>query len=406
MDGAAGDGPPSKDSAPRALGDNRDIGDVGNAAAADVDATAEAAAEARGRGYHLLARLLAHGPTPALRAEAATIPALAAALPPPGDPDAVSADHHALFGFDILPYEGVFRDPDGLLGGPVTAAVAAAYAAAGWAPPDDGESPDHVAVELAFLAWLAAGEADALRAGDAARMARLVAARREFVTGHALRWWPALAAALEAMAAGAESAAFHAGVLGLAVALAADHGSDTEGESVAGSGSDDAGEREREAGGERRRGAERASGSAAERAEHVAAASAADALLADPRTGLRDIARFLTSPARAGAYLGRGAVTRAARAAGVPHGFGDRRIMLGDALAAAAHLERVGPLARALDAEVAAQAQAVEGWRQRAREAGWAELERALAGWAARGDGCRGVLARVAEQGADGVEGT
>lgn len=369
-----GVGAPAGD-APGAIGA---AAEGGAAAMADDAAAAEAVAEARSRGYHLLARLLAHGPTAGLRAEAATVPALRSVLPPEADPDAVAADHHALFGLDILPYEGVFRDPEGLLGGPATSAVAAACAAAGWAPPDRGESPDHAAVELAFLAWLAGGEADALRARDGAGRARRAAQRERFAAQHALRWLPALAAALEAAAAGgapgAAGAAFHATVLGLAVAMTAD----AAGSGKAGHGGDDAPAR------------------AAGPAPDDPAASEAGELLADPRTGLREIARFLTSPARAGAYLGRGAVMRAAGVADVPHGFGDRRTMLGDALSAAAHRGRVGALARALDAEVALQARAIATWRRQARTAGWAELERALEGWAARGKGCREVLGVVA----------
>lgn len=375
---------PSAGDAPGASGDGADGGE---AAGTEDVAAAEAVAEARSRGYHLLARLLAHGPTPDLRAEAARVPALGSALPTEADPDAVAADHHALFGFDILPFEGVFRDPEGLLGGPATSAVAAAYAAAGWAPPDGGEGPDHAAVELAFLAWLAGREADALRARDGAGRARLALQRERFAEEHALRWLPALAAALEAAAAGGATgagtaaAAFHAAVLGLAVAMTAD----AAGSGKAGQGGDDAPAR------------------AAGQAPDDPAASDADELLADPLTDLREIARFLTSPARAGAYLGRGAVMRAAGAADVPHGFGDRRTMLGDALAAAAHRGRVGALARALDAEVVLQAQAIAQWRRQARTAGWAELEQALAGWAARGRGCRevlGVVARASETGA------
>lgn len=341
-----------------------EAGGAGGPARAD-DAAAEAAAEARSRGYHLLARLLAHGPTSALRAAAETVPALAAALPPAVDPDAVSADHHALFGFDVLPYEGVFRDADALLGGPVTAAVAGAYAAAGWAPPDDGESPDHAAVELAFLAWLAAREADALRARDGAERARVVAARDRFAAEHVLHWLPALAAAVEASGPH-DAAPFHAAVLGLAIDLAADH---------VGCGTADGA----------------APGGCA------GARAAAECLLGEPRTGLRDIAAFLTRPARSGAYLGRGAVGRAARRAGVLHGFGDRTAMLADALASAAHLERVDGLAGALGGEIAAQEQAMARRRAAAAEAGWDVLERALAPWAERAAASRWLLERLGD---------
>jgi len=338
-------------------------------------------AEARARGYHLLGRLLAVGPVQSLRDAASQVPALAAALPTERDDDAVAADHHALFGFDILPYEGVFRAADGLLGGPATAAVASSYAAAGWIPPDDGESADHAAVELAFLAWAAGIQADAARAGDEGRALRAARAQRHFLETHLLHWLPALAAAV-ASAGPRDGAPFYAAVLGLAVDLAADHVQDVP------------------------MAADQAQDVEADGTVGIAedgAPDAAERLLAEPRTGLRDIARFLTSPARAGVYLGRGAVVRAARTAGVPHGFGDRTSMLGDALSAAAHLDRVGELARALDEEVAAQARWVAARRVVAGEAGLRILERALAPWAERAAGSRLLLGRVAVQAGAGL---
>lgn len=402
------------------------------------EAESRLTAEARARGYHLLARLMAEGPTEALRPAIAAIPDLAAALPPNAEADDVAADHHALFAFDILPYEAVFRAPDGLLGGPTTSSVSEAYAAAGWQPPDDGQSPDHVAVELAFMAWLAGLEADiagteddiggtedvADRGSDAVvrPLARLRALQQSFLATHLLAWLPALAAAVAA--AGPDGgAAFYGAVLGLAVELAADHGGagDEDGGAVAEHGGgeqsvavdahDDA---DSDVAGDNHESATvvldadadsdaEANAAIDARADVGAAASAspilangAERLLAEPRTGLRDIARFLTSPARAGAYLGRGAVKRAARSAGVPHGFGDRATMLGDALAAAAHLERVAALTHALDAEVARQLDAMNGMRAASRDATNAVLERRTRPWAARAEASRWLLGQVA----------
>ncbi len=169
-------------------------------------------AAARSRLYALLSRCVLEGPTDAVRDAIADLPALSEGWPD-GDADARAALHHAVFGLQTFPYESVFVSEDGLLGGAAPEAVVAAYAESGLpARPRDVE-PDHLAVELSNLAWLAAAEADALADAlpDEAARVRAVAAR--FLHTHLLRWLPMLAVALRPWP-------WHATVAELAVELA------------------------------------------------------------------------------------------------------------------------------------------------------------------------------------------
>lgn len=59
-------------------------------------------------------------------------------------------------------------------------------------------------------------------------------------------------------------------------------------------------------------------------------------LLDDPKTGLRQIAEFLASPARTGFILNAQMITRASRSARIPRGFGGRQQMLETLLFSAA----------------------------------------------------------------------
>jgi hypothetical protein len=71
-------------------------------------------------------------------------------------------------------------------------------------------------------------------------------------------------------------------------------------------------------------------------------------LLADEKTGLRDIARFLVTPPFSGLYIGKREVSRLARALDLPRGFGDRQQMLVNLLRAAAQYDRLDALFTAL----------------------------------------------------------
>jgi TorA maturation chaperone TorD len=145
------------------------------------------------------------------------LPALAGRLPPRPDPDELAAAHYRLFGLNVFPYESVFLDPSGLLGGRVSAQVAARYDADGYRPAAD-VAPDHVGHQLGLLAHLAAAEADAWEDGRAQIAQEMQQRQQSFLAGHLARWLPPLLAALEA-----QDDAFYRATAALTWELAGDH---------------------------------------------------------------------------------------------------------------------------------------------------------------------------------------
>lgn len=175
----------------------------------DTTIRAEAAA-ARSAGYWLLADLfltcpdetfvvrlrsitpaVGPGSTPVLDELAALHDAL------PGNPAAISAlavEYTRLFGAlsksygPPPPYETVHRGSS--LSADATAAVGEFYAAAGLVPTDRAAPPDHLGVELRFLALLCHEEAEAWQTDAHAEAAKLRGWQSEFLDRHLLRWAP------------------------------------------------------------------------------------------------------------------------------------------------------------------------------------------------------------------------
>ena len=137
---------------------------------------------------HALRRHFAPFGTPLLERAAETADACQAAL---HDRERASVDHARLFigPFEIQapPYASLYLDPEQRLMGPVSQAAAHAYAEAGLAPgPAPKEAPDHVAVELEFMYFLAFQEATTAEPAWAER-------QRRFWQSHLGRWLPELA---------------------------------------------------------------------------------------------------------------------------------------------------------------------------------------------------------------------
>jgi putative dimethyl sulfoxide reductase chaperone len=244
------------------------------------------------RSYDLLSRLFLDGLTQELLPVVAALPPLAASLPPAYDADEAAADYQALFGLNIFPYEAIFRDDAGLLGGAVTAAVAAL-------PPErlraryGGEQPGPRRHELGLLAFLCGAEADACATGK--RRLRLgprgCSERfwRTICSPGCRRWRWRLPRRRAPPAAPARST--------------------------------------------RRWPGWRWSWRASMRrrwAELPASWSLPEPppLLENEKTGLKQIAAYLLAPGYSGVYLSRDAIGRLARAVQLPHGFGGREQML------------------------------------------------------------------------------
>jgi TorA maturation chaperone TorD len=295
------------------------------------------AAIARGRAYDLLGGLFRRGPARLDHLRAVEV--LAPHVPDAID-DEVLAEHFGLFGRNLPPYEGVFRDPRALLGGDISAAARRAMAAGGFTPDDTDAEADHVGTELGYLAHLCAAEADAWRDGLPGVAARVSGLQQDFLTLHLMRWLPPFVVAVEDAGRPLYTEAAR-----LTLALAADH---LTGEPLA-----------------------------------VDLPPVAD-LLADARTGIRQIGDFLAVPANAGALCAPAQIQAIGRTVDVPAGLGKRGMMFENLLQSAIRSERLPALLHALD-----------GWYA-AREARLAALPGG-GPWARRVAETRGMLRRIEE---------
>lgn len=93
----------------------------------------------------------------------------------------------------VYPYESLYQDPMGLVMGPSAGEVLEAYRRSDLAINTAfRDLPDHIAVELEFMARLCFEEARAGSAGEAGRAFRLKQQQRSFLEEHLATWLPAL----------------------------------------------------------------------------------------------------------------------------------------------------------------------------------------------------------------------
>ena len=170
-----------------------------------MSATAFAEATARAQVYELLAAVFRR-PLNARQLEGLRttdmLAAMAAAGIDPGDGfttdpfetvlDRLAIDYTQLFHgpeTHIVPYQSVLLDKGDELMGPAALEVRNFMAQAGFeVTRDSGELPDHIGVELAFLAALAQREAAARETDDAQTAERIGLLQRQFLAAHLGRW--------------------------------------------------------------------------------------------------------------------------------------------------------------------------------------------------------------------------
>lgn len=120
-------------------------------------------------------------------------------------PERVGEQYVALFmaavrGAPCPPYESAYRDADVSPAGWVLAELDAEYARAGLELADDAtEPPDHVSMQLEFMALLSGREAEAWEDGatvshPGSDVRRLQRQQHEFLQRHLCSWFPAFAA--------------------------------------------------------------------------------------------------------------------------------------------------------------------------------------------------------------------
>ena len=101
---------------------------------------------------------------------------------------------HSPGGTPCLPYESVYVDPGRQAAGWVMVLLQQEYAAAGLAvSPAMNEPPDHVAVELEFMAFLCGQEAEAWGREAMTDSARALERQAAFLRRHLGLWFPELA---------------------------------------------------------------------------------------------------------------------------------------------------------------------------------------------------------------------
>jgi TorA maturation chaperone TorD len=263
---------------------------------------------ARSRLYSLLGRIHLKGVEEEDLDRVHAIPDLATVIPDPFQPDEAAADHQHLFGFNVFPFESIFLDVSGLLGGDVTDGVVASYQAAGFGGWETSEGADHIGHELSFVGSLCGAEHDAWEDGLPAVARRMAGLQAEFLDRHLLRWLPPLALAIRA-----HDHPFYTAMVDLTLELATDHW-----------------------------------GGAAGNSKVIFELPALPDLLEDEKTGLKEIAAYLLVPAYSGLYLSRDHIGRLARRHRLPRGFGGRQNMLLNLLRSAASYEGTGAILAAL----------------------------------------------------------
>lgn len=239
-------------------------------------------AQARQRAYHLFGSLFLGGITADLLPILRAAPDLAQAA---GDFDAdeAAAEHYHLTAVSVFPYESIFRDPSGLLGGEVSERIAALYRRSGF---DVLSDADHVGHELTFMAYLCAAEADAWAGGDDRAAALWQSREQAFLAAHLLAWLAPLVAAVEQ-----STSTFYARLAQHTLDLAADHLTGWP-------------------------------------ADPPLVAPFDSTALAGEETGLKEIARKILTPPYSGIFLSRDAISALARRHKLPRGFGDRTQLL------------------------------------------------------------------------------
>jgi TorA maturation chaperone TorD len=243
------------------------------------------------------------------------IPELTAVLPTPFNTDDAAASHHALFQFNVFAFESFFLSVDGLVGGEQTAIVNQRYANLGFRSLLPANQADHLGQELACLAFLVEQEADACEA-DLPTLAKRVRAKQgHFLQENLLRWAPACLLAIQN-----QTNPFFAQLAELTLDLLLAHFAAV------------------------------ATPPLGESAVSIATdlLPPVQNILANDKTGFKEIANFLLLPAFSGIYLSRDHIGQLGRQFDLPRGFGSREMMLLNLLRTAVQYDALAPLLTAL----------------------------------------------------------
>ena len=267
-------------------------------------------ASARHHTYLLASRLFLGGLNDALMPYVEQIPELAAVCPHPFDPEKEAVDYHQIFSFDIFPYESIFRDPSGLLGGAYRSLVQERYERSAFQQIIDA---DHIGYELAFLAYLCSVEATMLESNQVVEASHVTQEQYGFLQDHLLCWLPPFVNALAL-----SGKPFYATLGQLTLQLAYDHLLQID----------------------------TADNKWINQVNFHSDFTLPDApdILQENQTSLKQVSRFLITPPYSGLYLSHSSIVKLARNHQLPRGFGDRHQLLTNLLRAAGQYEVVPAL--------------------------------------------------------------
>ena len=267
-------------------------------------------ASARHYTYLLVSRLFLDGLTDDLLPYIEKIPELASVCPQSFDPEEAAVDHHQIFSFEIFPYESIFRDSSGLVGGAYTSLVQDSYQQSCFQQSIDS---DHIAYELAFLAFLCSSEARALENKQVGEAIRSAQSQQRFLQHHLLCWLPPFVNALTN-----SGQSFYVALGRLALDLVYDHTLHLA----------------------------QANSRLVEESSSIADCILPKApnILHEKQAGLKQVSRFLITPPFSGFYVSRSSITELARNRQLPRGFGDRQQLLSNLLRAAGQYDTVPAL--------------------------------------------------------------
>jgi TorA maturation chaperone TorD len=120
---------------------------------------------------------------------------------PAGENVSIEEEYVQLFSVNpkAIPNESVYINPEGGARGLIIAHLEEEYTVAGLAvSPAAVESPDHIAVELEFMAFLCDREVEAWETGDDEAAERVHQQQHEFLNKHLKKWFPGFARSTKA----------------------------------------------------------------------------------------------------------------------------------------------------------------------------------------------------------------
>ena len=263
---------------------------------------------ARARAYELFAELFTFGITTSNLSLVKLIPGLYSTIDESGisaQVDNWESDHYDIFGKNVFPYESIYLDVDMNLGGEKAERISDFYQQIGFDPPTS-ENADHIGIELSCLAFLCRQELEQDRDTEANVTQSVHDFQRKLIKGHILQWLPMLQHALSSQAN-----VFYDSICDMTMGTIIDHYLDLTSSEVDITVND---------------------------------SDMNILMLADKKTGLKDIVLHLLTPAYSGAFISQSEISRIAKELDLPRGFGNRVQTLMNLIRAAISFDRVPQL--------------------------------------------------------------